>query len=446
MQSETTYIAALEIGSSKVRAAVGQINPDAPLTVTAVEEEALPSDIVRYGVVRNVEKVANAINRLISRLNRRLSPRSIKSVYVALGGRSVSSSERCVERQLPEDKEITPGLIRELRLEAMSTAPLGILGADDMIGALPRYFVVDGITTTQPEGEVGRDISACFVIVAAQDKLRKNIERVVSEKLGLEISGFILRPIAVADYVLSNDERALGCMLVDFGAETTTVSVYKNSRLQYLSTLPIGSRNITRDIMALPYLEEQAESLKRTGGNAMPKPGETYISSGVDFSQINNFVAARASEIIINIRAQIQAAGFTAQELPKGIVIVGGGAKLRGFNERLAELTKMRVRAGLPSASVRIADGTISPGEFIDIISVLADAAHNPEECLTPLPEPEPEPEPEIDDSWVEEHVEPEPEKKMKRPGFFRKWGDKLVGLMKDDDLDNDENDFRDDE
>lgn len=446
-QSESTYIVAIEIASSKVRAAIGSIQPGAPLTVTAVEEETLPVDLVRYGVIRNVERVANAINRILHKLAQRVAPRELKSVYVAIGGRSVSSSERCVERQLPDETEITPRLIDELSLEARAAGPSGMAGVDDVVASLPRSFVIDGLNAPQPVGVVGRDITACFVMIAAQDKLRKNIERVVVEKLGLDIAGYIVRPIAVADFVLTTDERSLGCMLVDFGAETTTVSIYRSGRLQYLATLPMGSRNITRDIMALPYLEEQAESLKRTGGNAAPKPGEQIVAGGVDFGQINNYVAARASEIIINIRAQLSQAGITAQELPKGIVIVGGGAKLRGFNDRLSELTKMRVRAGMPSSSIRIADSSMVPGELIDIISVLAKAASDsPEECLSPMPEPE---QPDEDPLAGLETAEPEAatvKETRRKTGWFHKVGSRIFDIMKGpDDLD-DEQELRDDE
>ena len=443
-QSQSTTIVAIEIASSKVRAAMGKIKQGTSLTVTAVEEEVLPTDLVRYGVIRNVEKVANALNRILQRLSMRVKPREIKAVYVALGGRSVASSVRSVERQLPEETEITPSLIDELNREAQAIGPAGLPGVTDVIASLLRSFTLDGSSTPQPVGDIGRDITAGFVMLAAQEKLRKNIDRVVKEKLHMSVAGYVVLPIAVADFVLSPDERSLGCMLVDFGAETTTVSIYKYSHLQFLSTLPIGSRNITRDIMALPYLEEQAESLKRSGGNAAPKAGDQIVMGGVDFSQINNYIAARASEIIINIRAQLNQAGITAQELPKGIVIVGGGAKLRGFNDRLAELTKMRVRAGLPSTQLRISDSTIAPGDLIDIISVLVKAAaENPVECLSAPPEPVPENDPL---EKLEEIEEPEPEKRKRGNGWVKALGGRLFKIMQGpDDLDDDE-EYRDDE
>ena len=191
--------------------------------------------------------------------------------------------------------------------------------------------------------------------------------------------------------VLTEDERRLGCMFVDFGAETTTVSVYRGGAPVYVATLPIGSRNITLDLIALNYIEERAEEIKKVSGNALAvdaaRRGKGY-AEGIDYTDINNYVHARADEIVANIIAQIEYAGVTAADLPGGIVIVGGGARLRGFNELLQQQSKLPVRQGAPSASVRITDGSIHGTEMVDVISVLVAASRMPEaECLTPMPE-----------------------------------------------------------
>ena len=126
-------------------------------------------------------------------------------------------------------------------------------------------------------------------------------------------------------------------------------------------------------------------------GNALAvdaaRRGKGY-AEGIDYTDINNYVHARADEIVANIIAQIEYAGVTAADLPGGIVIVGGGARLRGFNELLQQQSKLPVRQGAPSASVRITDGSIHGTEMVDVISVLVAASRMPEaECLTPMPE-----------------------------------------------------------
>jgi cell division protein FtsA len=185
---------------------------------------------------------------------------------------------------------------------------------------------------------------------------------------------------------LTDDERRLGCMFVDFGAETTTVSIYKNGAPIYLVTLPMGSRNITLDLTALNYIEERAEEIKRISGNAMPQEGvRRQGADGIDYTEVNNFVHARAAEIVQNILAQIEYAGMKAVDLPGGIVIVGGGASLRGFNDLLSKQGKMKVRMGSVQGPIRISDNA-HPTDTLDVISILLAASKMPEDICVEFP------------------------------------------------------------
>ena len=65
--------------------------------------------------------------------------------------------------------------------------------------------------------------------------------------------------------MLTENEMRSGCALVDFGADTTTISVYKNNILRYLSVLPLGGNTITRDITSLQMEEQDAEKLLQLG-------------------------------------------------------------------------------------------------------------------------------------------------------------------------------------
>lgn len=262
---EEKYIVALEIGSSKIKGAVGVLEPGGSLTVKAVEEEKLV-DSVRYGCIRNVAETSRTIRLIVDRLESRMAPRKIEGVYVAVGGRSVSSSVIDIERRLPNEQEITSSLIDEIFTEALSQP----LHERAVIDVTPRDFRVNGAPAKQPVGNYGSNIIASLNLVSCRSQLLNNLKLVIEERLHLRIRDIFVRQLIEGDLVLLNDEKRLGCMLVDFGAETTTVSIYKNGALQYLVTLPMGSRNITIDITSLNHLEEQAEVLKTNGGNAMP--------------------------------------------------------------------------------------------------------------------------------------------------------------------------------
>lgn len=418
---EEKNIIAIEIGSSKIKGALGSYAPTGTLTVKAVEEEPL-LDWVRYGAVSNVEETSRLVNRIIRKIENRVAPSKVTTVYVALGGRSCCSMRRDVERNLPEEREITEQILSELRSEAAS-APLP---DRDLLAVVPRQYVIDKTEVSRPKGTVGHNIRFSANLITCRLPTKRNIDILFNDKLQLEIGGYEVRQLALGDLVLTSEEKKLGCMLVDFGAETTTVSIYKKGRLQYLNTLPMGSRNITRDITSLNYLEEKAEELKRKQGNASSNVAAVAHANGIDYTTLNNLVSHRAGEIIANINKQIEYAGYTASQLSGGIVIVGRGSRLAGFNERLQTKTTMKIRSGsISQPEVRIADSRISASDAADVISVLYKAAiHGARECLK-MDVVNLEEEPEEDTaSLTEETIEPivenpVPEPARKKKGFM---------------------------
>lgn len=329
---------------------------------------------------------------------------------------------RDVERNLPEEREITEQILSELRSEAAS-APLP---DRDLLAVVPRQYVIDKTEVSRPKGTVGHNIRFSANLITCRLPTKRNIDILFNDKLQLEIGGYEVRQLALGDLVLTSEEKKLGCMLVDFGAETTTVSIYKKGRLQYLNTLPMGSRNITRDITSLNYLEEKAEELKRKQGNASSNVAAVAHANGIDYTTLNNLVSHRAGEIIANINKQIEYAGYTASQLSGGIVIVGRGSRLAGFNERLQTKTTMKIRSGsISQPEVRIADSRISASDAADVISVLYKAAiHGARECLK-MDVVNLEEEPEEDTaSLTEETIEPivenpVPEPARKKKGFM---------------------------
>lgn len=449
---EEKLIIALEIGSSKIKGATGSIGPDGALNVKAVEEEPI-SDIVRYGCIRNVVETERAVRAVINRLEMRESPRKIQGVYLSVGGRSLTAQSVEIERRLPSESIITEEIIHDITTEAFDYP----LNDRSVVTVTPRELLIDNEVNPRPIGMMGSLIEAHLNLVSCRNQLLRNLSMVIEERLGLKIMDTFVRPLAIADLVVLNEEKKLGCMLVDFGAETTTVAIYKGGILLHLVVLPMGSRNITRDITTLNYLEEQAEELKKLGGSAIPTLESTHAPGQPDFVAINNYVSARAVEIIINITEQIKYAGLNAEKLPEGIIIVGRGARLNGFNDRLAQISGMKVRAGLPGNRMRILDGRIQVADAVDVLSILNKAAQSdPQECMsarpapivetpqvvtpevtgnatvgttTPRPTPTPTPRPTPPPIGVDTNPEPAPEK---RKNIFKVGYEKLVRRVAD--------------
>ncbi len=376
------YIAAIEISSSKIIGAIGRLSADGRLNIIAIEKDKI-IEYVRYGIIQNIEETNTALCRIIDRLEQRasLNKRRISAVYVGLSGRSLRNIPYEINRNLPEDTEITESIISQIKDEVLRA---NIDSSLEIIKAVPHSYFVNKSETQSPIGSMGNNIRASFDLIACRQQIKRNLSKMFTEKTKIEVKDYIVTPLSTAELVLSNEEKRLGCMLVDLGAETTTVSIYKNGTINYLVTLPLGSRNITRDITSLNVLEENAENIKTTSGNAIASDSPSTLNiSGLKYSDISNLVVARSEEIVANMVKQISYAEFDNKQLPGGIIAVGGGFKLNGLLELLKQQSNLNVRLGKTPENVVLEDTRASTLENIQVISILYAASKlEDNECL----------------------------------------------------------------
>ncbi len=419
--NEDRYVAAIEISSSKIMVAVGKLRPNNQLDIIACEQDK-GVEGVRYGVIQNLEDTSLRIDHLLNKIQRRSSvlPREIVGVYVGLSGRSLRSLTTEVSKNLPDETEITNEIISSLRAQALETA---IDNSLDVVDAIPRVFKVGKTETTSPKGMVGDSIRGTFDLIVCRPELKKNLVRTLQDKLGIKINGAMVTALCTGQLVLRAEEKRLGCMLVDMGAETTTVTIYRSGHLRYFATLPMGGRNITRDITTLHLLEDKAEDLKTTSGDAIARDSVSSLNiNGVKMSDVSNLVVARSEEIVANIIEQITYAGLKDTDLPGGIICIGGGSQLRGILELLGNQSDLTVRRGSLPTYIRIEDSKAPSFEIIELASVLyTGATNNKAECLViPQREELPEngmshPEQDIIDDYPEPRKQKEKKKKTGR-------------------------------
>lgn len=362
------YVAALEISSSKVIGVIGT-EENGHLNIIAVDQEK-SVESVRYGHIQNLEDTSNRVARVLARLERApgVAPRRIGGVFVGINGRSLRSIETTVVLSLPDDTEVNDEILQRLHNQAMATA---IDSSLTVVDAVPRIYKVGNQETPNPKGVIGNRIEGIFDLIVCRPSLTRNINRTLPEKLGIRVEGFVATALASANMILSDEEKRLGCMFLDMGAETTTVSIYKGACLRYFVTLPFGGRNITRDLTTLHLLEERAEEIKIQSVSAIMR--DTSYSPnihGLRMADVQNLVVARAEEIVSNIVEQISYAEMKEKDLPGGIVIVGGAAYLNGMTELLERQSGLTVRIGRLPNYVRIDAPGTSSNNLIGVTSV----------------------------------------------------------------------------
>lgn len=426
------YIVALEIGSSKIVGALGEKSPTGILSLARLVEEKM-TNCVRYGTVLNVENVKSGILRILKDIEDSVDGR-VTQMYVGIGGRSLHSEVSEVNRSLDATKPITDEIIENILRDASRNTVKNY----ETIDVVPRAIYVDKNETQTPVGQIGSSIKFKINLIVAKPIVKMNLTRVMNMNYGTTVKQYFVTPLATSEYVLSESERSLGCMLVDIGAETTTVTIYNGGSLVYLATLPLGGRNITRDIMnGCSVLEETAERVKQNIKNPLdPKHVESFVIEGITSSEAASYISARTDEIIANIDKQLDYAELTKQDV-RSIILTGGGSQLQGLAQRMEEKTGIKVTMAQPPKSLTIRDNRYNKPEYINVLSLLSKASDEikfGENCLernkydAPIIEQKP--------------VEPKPEenkdKKGKKKGrnFFGKVKEKLNDLIREDDYD----------
>ncbi len=376
---EPKTIVAIEIASSKIKGAAGNVGPDGRITVLAVEEIAGLNN-VRYGRVQNIREVSAAVNEIIRRLENApgIKPRKVRALAVSLGGRSLSGAPAQAAQKFPKECEITERQVERLAFEATHD----FMGDKNIEATVPRIFYVNNAAVRRPVGTFGESFRGEFVMITCGKETRQNLDRIKYDTIDPGKVTYIIRPTAVADLVLTPDEKELGTALVDIGAETTTVAVYKEGTLAFVCTIPMGARLITFDLTSgFNITEEAAEAMK------IAYAAKAEVN---DAEHVAAYVNSRAGEIAANVLAQLNAAGYNAQTLNK-IVLTGGGSHIPAFAAQLTAQGKMPTRfAEMPrDIAFRVA-GRNTP-DNIDIIALLMAGVRKIEEsCLTPLAPPAP--------------------------------------------------------
>ena len=390
-------------------------------TLSIIAYEVENSDTcIRRGCVYNIKDAAGKIVRLIRKLENKLGGSRIGKIYVGVGGQSLRSINHAVSKVLGSGT-VTEEVLKELDQECRQYRP-DMLDVLDI--AAPVYYL-DNQPETHPIGLGCSRIEAHYKLLVGRPSLRHAVTTNMAEQIKLDVAGVVVAPLALADLILTEQEKLKGCALIDFGAGVTSVTMYKDGSLAGLYVIPLGSHLITRDLMSLGMPEKEAERVKRTYGNAIwEKDNEQQMvtvdladgqhSSEIKLSDINMVVEVRSREIIENIYARMEDAGV-AKDPGYSIVIAGNGAALKNMREALSERFKMDVRY----ASVRkdlIADGEMIANnpEYTTAAALLLKGTENCALYIAPEPERPKVVEPKIEPK--EEPVIAEIEEKQEEP------------------------------
>lgn len=342
MVSEKERIVVIETGSATVSGAVGYKRPDGTLEVEAYASE--PSgDFIKNGVVRNIDRTAQCLTNIINMLEGTLKNATIDKVYIGIGGYTLHSIHGRVERGFDEETRVTAEMVDNM----FSDNEERIISDKTVIEVIPQEYFVDSLLTAEPVGCNCRHIVGEYLNLMARFSTIDNL-RSAFDMAKLENTDTLITPVRLADAILTPTERSLGCTLVDIGAGSTTISIYKGGRLRFLSVVPLGDSLITADLASLGIGDEEAERIKRTiGFTRADDEKAVYVTEGgneIPRANIGLVIRARMQEILANVASQVKASGYTDDKLSSGYIFTGGALEIPGAEAFTAHaFTRIRV-------------------------------------------------------------------------------------------------------
>ena len=339
------FIVAIELGSSKITGIAGKKNLDGSISILAVVQEDSTS-CIRKGVVYNIDKTVMCLTNIIKKLETTLKSK-ISQVYVGVGGQSIRSMKNVIVKEMETETVVTHEMVNELMDNNRNMS----YPEQEILDAATQEYKVDQQYQLDPVGIQCSRLEGNFLNILWRKSFYRNLNKCF-DQAGIAIAEMYLAPLAMADSVLTETEKRAGCVLVDLGADTPTVSVYYKNILRHLAVIPLGSNNITKDIATLQMEETDAERMKLKYGSAYTDNSDIDNSLSLSIDQDRsimsrdfiNIVEGRLQEIIENVWFQVP--NEYIDKLLGGIIITGGGSNMRNIESAFRNHThidKIRV-------------------------------------------------------------------------------------------------------
>ena len=377
----TDFIVAIELGSTEITGIAGKKNADGSLNILAYSSEK-SADCIKKGVIYNLDKTTQKLTSVIKGLENKLQA-GIKKVYIGVGGLSLRSIKNSENRQLGEDTRISQAIIDSMMQNNLDIPLLDY----EILAVEPQEYKIGNNLLTEPVGTTANSIEGNYLNIIARPSVKQNIRQCLAHT-GYDIAGFTISPMATADAVLTTNEKRSGCALIDFGADTTTVSVYKNNILRHVCVIPLGGNNITKDITSKQIEEDDAEQIKLRYASAYTehKEGEEVQDCELTIDgkftilsrTLEDIVEARVNEILNNVFNQIKLSNYS-DSLMAGIIVTGGMANMPDIDKAITNITKIeKVRIAL-AGETNIVGNTIIPknGKSNTLIGILMSGEEN---------------------------------------------------------------------
>ena len=378
MDNDKRFVTGLDVGTENVRAVIASVNNDGKIAIVGFNEGK--SAGMRKGIPANLAGPAGAIDKMLGDAER-MGGYDVRSAYVSINGSTVISThtEGMIAVGTAEHEINDEDLDRVEDVAVSGRIPAN----RNVLDVVPLEYALDGQAGIKdPLGMAGARLEMRANVISA---LTPNCENLKRATANADVQALRLVPTAVASAkaVLNDRQRENGVAVLDFGATTTSIAVYEEGDLQYVGVVPVGSNNITNDLAIVlaidPELAEEIKTRFVTGNfNSDKAPVIKVGKHGertFDRKEVEDVVMARLEEIFGEVRKKLKSAKYD-QRLPEGVIMTGGGAKMRDIELFAKECLEASVKIGIPVHLDGVADAVARP-EFATAVGLAMLAAED---------------------------------------------------------------------
>jgi cell division protein FtsA len=338
-KNERNIIVALEVGSTKIVAAVAELRADGSMALLGIGEG--PSGQVRKCEIVDFETAQRCIQDALADAEAKTGV-TIGEVYLAISGAHICSTN--VRHSVPvntENGEITIDQLEELRSMARKHAlPTDYALIHDL---LQHYILDDDSQTDNPVGLVTRRLAADYHLVYGMATRLLTTIKCVKE-LSIDVKNYALSSYATAQAVLKPSQKQLGAVVINLGGGVTDYIAYERGSVLHSGVLGVGGEHLTNDIVAglkIPY--SKAEMLKKSEGSVILTAEQRHerITLQGDFNfeerqiyreSLVTIMQARQAETLEIILADLERQSFWA-DFAGSIFLTGGASQVKGLKE-----------------------------------------------------------------------------------------------------------------
>ena len=346
----------IDIGSSKVTCLIAEKKEmDAVFHIIGNSQNICEG--FKQGNVTNINKLSLSVANAISSAEK-MAGISINCAHIVInGGRQYSKTFKA-------ETAIHNGEITNIEIEKImrNCTHNAFESNSKILHAIPVKFQIDNSTSiTNPKGMVGHNLKGEVNICKITESVLSNISRVI-EQNHIEVLSFISSAYANSFSCLANEEKRIGCALVDFGSTTTSIGIFNENNLIYSFDLSLGGHNITKDIASgLATTFSEAERIKVLHGNLFNSSfssneqinianldesnSNSYQTVSLDI--VNEIIKARVTEILELIKRNINQTPYS-HFLKSKVVFAGGSSQLTGLSELSAKFLSNHIRISTP--------------------------------------------------------------------------------------------------